>query len=154
MVNLSKLTKKRLGEILVEEGLLKDDQLQDALKRQKETGELIGEALVKLGYITEFNIALVLAKQFGLPYLNAALYSVPAEAIEVVPRGMLYEHHFIVLDKIGGTLIIAISRMLPIEIFEEIERKTGARLFVYVSTAAEVTEALQKYVPEAAVGEQ
>ena len=73
MVNIAKLTKKRLGELLIAEGLIHNDQVQEALAEQQKNGLLLGEALIKLGYVTELDIAGALSTQFGLPYIDAPL---------------------------------------------------------------------------------
>ncbi len=147
MVNIAKLTKKRLGEILVSEGLINDEQTLEALKKQKETGELLGEILVKLGYVTEGDIARTIATQFSLPYLDASRYNIPKEIVELVPVDTLMENQFVALDRIGKTLIIAVSGLLNEKVFEELERKTGCQVQLYVSTAAQVAKAVRTYWP-------
>lgn len=147
MVQISKLLRKKLGEILVEEGLVKDEHVQEALKRQKATGELLGESFVNLGYVTEMDIARAIVKQFGLPYIDATAYRVPKEAVEAVPRELMWQNDLIVLDKIGKTLIVAVAGIVNAEVLEKIEKVTNSQLFVYVSTMGLVKKALQKYAP-------
>ena len=149
MVNLEKLTKKRLGELLVEEGLLKEEQVADALVRQKQTGELLGEALVKLGYVSEYDIARSITRQFNLPFINAENYTIPLEVLSLVPTSMMLEHHFVLMDRIGKTLIIAVAGLLKIETLEEIERIANAKLFIYVTTSSSILAAIRKYQPDA-----
>lgn len=147
MVQISKLLRKKLGEILAEEGLVRDEHVQEALKRQKTTGELLGEAFVNLGYVTEMDIARAIVKQFGLPYIDAAAYRIPKEAVEAVPRELMWQNDLIVLDKIGKTLIVAVAGIVNGEVFEKIEKVTGSQLFVYVTTMGLIKKALQKYAP-------
>ena len=148
MVNIAKLTKKRLGEILVSEGLINDEQVQEALKKQSETGELLGEVLVKLGYVSEGDIARTIATQFSLPYLDASRYNVSKEIVELVPLDTMMENQFVALDRIGKTLIIAVSGLLNEKVYEELERKTGCQVQVYVSTAAQVAKTVKTYWPK------
>lgn len=147
MVQVSRLLKKRLGEILLEEGLVREEQVQEALKRQKATGELLGECFVNLGYVTEMDIARVLVRQFGLPYIDASAYRIPKEAIQAVPREFLWQNHLVVLDKIGKTLLVAVAGVVNAEVLEKLEKTTGSQVFVYVSTMSLVKKALQKYAP-------
>ena len=134
MVQISRLSKKRLGEILLEEGLVREDQVQEALKRQKATGELLGEAFVSLGYVTEMDIARALVRQFGLPYLDASAYRIPKEAVQAVPREFLWQNSMIVLDKIGKALVVAVAGIVNPEVLEKLEKSTGSQVFVYIST--------------------
>lgn len=147
MVNVPKLIRKKLGEILVEEGLLKDDQVQEALKKQKETGGLLGEVLVKLQYVSEIDIARAIAKQFGLPYIDAAKYRIGKEVQGIIPVEMMLENQFVPLDKLGKALLLAVSGVLNGEVFEQLEKITGSRLFIYVSTVSAVHEVLKKLAP-------
>lgn len=146
-MQIAKLLRKKLGEILVEEGLLKDDQVQDGIKRQKATGELLGEAFTALGLISENDIARAIVKQFGLPYLDASRYQISRDAINAIPRELMWQNQFVVLDKIGKTLLVAVSGLMNAEIFEKIEKTAGSQLFVYVSTSSQVKAALKKYIP-------
>jgi hypothetical protein len=144
MVNISKLTKKRLGELLVEEGLVKEDQIAEALKKQRETGELLGEVLVRLGHISEGDIARSIARQFGLPYIVASDYDIDSGVSALVNVETMQENQLVVLDQIGTILVVAVSGLLNEKVFEELERRTGCQIQLYVTTAAEVQRALQK----------
>lgn len=148
MVNIAKLTKKRLGEILVSEGLVSEEQVQEALKKQTESGELLGEILVRLGYVTEGDIARTIATQFSLPYIDAARYHIAKEVVDLVPIETLMENQFVVLDRIGKTLIIAVSGLLNEKVFEELERRTGCQVQLYVSTATQVAKAVNQFWPK------
>lgn len=147
MVQAAKLVRKKLGELLVEEGLLKEEQVQEILRRQRGSGELFGEALVKLGFLQEADIARAIVRQFGLPYLDASRYQISREAVASVPADLMWQNHFIVLDKIGKTLIIALSGILHPDVAEKLERLTASQLFVYISTNTQVNQALTKHVP-------
>jgi type IV pilus assembly protein PilB len=150
MVNVPKLIRKKLGEILVEEGLLKDDQVQEALRKQKETGGLLGEVLVRLQYVSEIDIARAIAKQFGLPYIDASKYHIGKDVMGIIPSEMLHENQFVPLDKLGKALLLAVSGVLNGEIFEQLEKITGSKLFIYVSTVSSVQETLKKFAPSKA----
>ena len=73
MVSLNRLTRKKLGEILVEQGLLSEEQVQDTLRLQHQLGLLFGETLVQQKLITEEKMVAVLVSQFGIPYIIPTL---------------------------------------------------------------------------------
>ena len=145
MVNIAKLTKKRLGEILVTEGLLTEDQVKEALSEQKKTGDLLGEVLVKLGYVTENDIARTIATQFGLPYIDASKYFVSKEVQNVCTVDEMMQHQLVPMDKIGNILIVAVSGLLNEEIFEELEHRTQCKIHLFVSTSTQVMESIKNY---------
>ncbi|MGC8867365.1 MAG: type II secretion system protein GspE, partial [Elusimicrobiales bacterium] len=64
------MVRNKLGEILIGQKVITDEQLVKALKFQQQEHCLLGEALVRLGYTTEEQIAIVLSKQLGIPYAS------------------------------------------------------------------------------------
>jgi hypothetical protein len=147
MVQIAKLIRKKMGEVLIDEGLVKDDQVQEALRRQRATGESFGEILVAMGFVTESDIARTLVKQSGLPYIDASRYRINKDGVQAVPAELMWQNQFVVLDKIGKTLLVAIANVISPEIFDKLERVSGSQIFVYVSTWSQVQTALDKNVP-------
>jgi hypothetical protein len=147
MVQIAKLIRKKMGEVLVDEGLVKDDHVQEALRRQRATGENFGEILVSMGFVTELDIAKTLVKQSGLPYIDASRYRINKDGVQAVPAELMWQNQLIVLDKIGKTLIVAIANVPSTEIFDKLERVSGSTIFVYVSTWGQIQSALDKNVP-------
>ncbi len=147
MVQIAKLIRKKMGEVLIDEGLVKDDQVQDALRRQRATGESFGEILVSMRFVTESDIARTLVKQSGLPYIDASRYRINEDGVQAVPAELMWQNQVVVLDKIGKTLLVAISNVISPEIFDKLERVSGSQIFVYVSTWSQVQMALDKNVP-------
>jgi type IV pilus assembly protein PilB len=147
MVQIAKLIRKKLGEVLVDEGLLKEDQVQEALKRQRDTGEGFADILVSMGHVSEVDIARTLVKQSGLPFIDASKYRINRDGVQVVPVEFMWLNQFIVLDKIGKILLVAISGVMSTEIFEKLEKMSGSQIFVYISTSSQIQEALEKNAP-------
>jgi hypothetical protein len=147
MVQIAKLIRKKMGEILVDEGLLREEQVQEALRRQRATGEGFGEVLVLMGFVSEVDIARTIVKQSGLPYIDASKYRINKDGVQSVPAELMWQNQFVVLDKIGKTILVAISNVLSPEIFEKLEKASGSQIFVYVATSGQVQQALEKNVP-------
>jgi len=144
---IARLLRKKLGALLVEEGVLKEDQLQEALKRQRGTGEGLVDVLSTLGFITEQEVARAVAKQFGLPYIDPAMYRIPKDAFEGIPADLMRQNQFVALDRIGKTLLVAVAGVLNFEVLEKLEKASGLQVFVYVATVSQVHTALDKNVP-------
>jgi hypothetical protein len=147
MVQIAKLIRKKMGELLVDEGLVREEQVQEALRRQRATGEGFGEALVLMGFVSEVDIARTIVKQSGLPYIDASKYRINKDGVQAVPAELMWQNQFVVIDKIGKTILVAISNVLSTEVFEKLERISGSQIFVYVATAGQVQQALEKNVP-------
>lgn len=86
MKQFKKTTRKQLGELLVERGVISHEQLNIAIGTQKEKGGLLGEVLVELNFATETDIAQALTCQYGFPYLPLANYEIDDEVLRSVPE--------------------------------------------------------------------
>ncbi|MEK7413209.1 MAG: hypothetical protein AAB263_07815 [Planctomycetota bacterium] len=143
MVALNRLTKKKLGEILVEQGLLTPEQVQDALRMQHQTGMMFGETLVQNKLITEDKIVAVLVAQFGIPYIKPVNYKIPKELLEIFEPGMMRKFQFVPMDSIGNVLVIAIAGLLAEDVFKEIETQTGCSLQIFLTRMSEIDGVLK-----------
>ncbi len=140
-----RVIKKQLGELLIERGVINRKQLDEALGLQKEKGGLIGQVLVDLKYATEEAIAQALTAQYGFPYLPLANYEIDAAVVKIVPRNVASQFCLIPVDKIGGNLTIAMSNPLNNLAVEDIELVSGLCVQIFVSTATDIRNAIERY---------
>jgi type IV pilus assembly protein PilB len=142
MVALNRLVKKRLGELLVEQGLLSNEQVQDALRMQHQSGLLFGETLVQNKLITEEKIVAVLVNQFGIPYILPSQYQISKDLLEIFDPAMMRRYQFVPMDSIGSALVIAIAGSLTEEVLKEIEGQTGCTLQLFLTKMSEINSVL------------
>ena len=128
MAQITRLGRKRLVDILIEEGVVKEDQLREANLKVRVTGESLIDTLHSLGFVTETEVARSVAKQYGFPFIDPLRYRIPREAADAVPLPFLRLNQIIVLDKIGRTLMVAVSGILSAEVLEKIERTRRGRV--------------------------
>ena len=145
MVRLNRSSTKKLGELLIEEGLLDKEKLDEALLQQKTSGERLGEVLVRLGRVTEKDIAKTVADQFALPYLGVSQYYLPKEITGILPVESLVEYHCVPIDRIGKVLLLAISGPVDLKVLEGMEQKSGLEISLFVSTTSEIETALDTH---------
>lgn len=147
MKYLEKMTKKRLGEVLVEEGLLSNEQVNESLKLQKKSGQKLGEILIQLGYVSDYDIARTLAVQFQLPFISLKTYRLEKEVISILPKEMLHDHQIVPIDRIEDILLLVISGFISRKVIGQIEKAAGAELAFYIGLASEVKEVLNEFCP-------
>ncbi|MFM2092546.1 MAG: Type secretion system protein [Planctomycetota bacterium] len=143
MVALNRLTRKKLGEILVEQNLLTEQQVQDALRIQHQTGMMLGETLVASKLITEEKLVAALAQQFGVPYIKPTAYKIPGELLDIFDAQTMRRFQFVPIDSIGSVLVIAISGVLSEEVLKEIENQTGMTLQIFLTKMSEIQAVLK-----------
>lgn len=136
---------KKIGEILIERGLISQDQLRHALRIQREKGGLVGEILVALGYVEETDIALALTSQYGFPYLPLDSYEIDPEIVKIIPERVASQYLLIPIDKFGNNLSIAMSNPLNNEAIEDVELLVGCNVQIFVSAASDIRKTIEKY---------
>ena len=145
MKDFKRTTKKQLGELLVERGVITREQVEMAMAYQHEKGGLFGEVLVELKFATEEDIAQALTCQYGFPYLPLANYEIDVDVIHAVPENVCRQFCLIPIDKIGKSLTVAMSNPLNSNAVEDVELITGCTVQMFVSTSSDIKEAIDKY---------
>ena len=141
-------SKKRIGELLIEDGALSEENLGEALNYQKSNGGLIGQILISQGYITEENLVVALGRQLDIPYLPVNHYSLNTEAVSFFDREFCRKNSLLVFDWDDRHVFVAMADPLNTHSIEEIEEKTGKKAHVFISTSAEILSALSM-IPQA-----
>ena len=136
---------KRLGQILLERGVISAKQLEDALTRQKASDGLLGQILIELGYVTEEAMALALTAQYGFPYLPLENYEIDDGLAQVVPESMARRFCLVPIDRIGNALTLAMADPTNVQAIEEIECMTKCVVQAFVSTPSDIYRTINKY---------
>jgi type IV pilus assembly protein PilB len=145
MVALNRLVKKKLGELLVEQGVVNAEQVQDALRLQHQSGKMLGEILVEQKFTTEDKIVDILVGQFGLPFLKPSSYTIAKDLLEIFDPAMMRRFQFVPVDSIGSTLVIAIAGAISEEMLREIETQTGCSVQLFITRMSEINSVLSKH---------
>ncbi|RMF09555.1 MAG: type II secretion system protein GspE [Candidatus Neomarinimicrobiota bacterium] len=138
------MARKRIGEILIEAGVLTPEQLHEGLKKQKETGEPLGRVLAKLGFLTEHDFIIALSQQLDLPYLFLDNYNFDPEVKNLIPEEYARHNKIIPLFRIDSTLMIGISDPSNIDIFDELSRMTKMEIEPTLCAESEILESLDE----------
>jgi type IV pilus assembly protein PilB len=143
---LKKVINKQFGEVLMDFGVISQQQLEKALATQKQRGSgYIGEILVELGYAKEEDIAQTLTVQFGFPYLPLSNYEISPEIVKIIPVKLARQHILIPIDKIGNNLTLAMADPLNENAVAQVETSCGCNVQVFVSTTSDIKKAIEKY---------
>ncbi len=140
-----KVVKKRVGEILIDGGVITKAQLEQALARQRETKKLLGETLVEMGFAGEEDIAGVVAAQYKIPYVPLKQYEVDRELISRIPMELALRHRCFPIEKVGNVLTVAMENPLDEKAVAEIENESRCKVLCYVSTRSEILAAIDEH---------
>ncbi|MCB4755692.1 MAG: Flp pilus assembly complex ATPase component TadA [Elusimicrobia bacterium] len=139
-------SRKRLGDYLVDLGFITEEQLNEALKEQKEKGGKLGAILIQLGHLTEDILLAVLGKQTGVSYVSLTEYGdIPEDAIKMVPETIAKNQMLIPIKKEGNLLTIAIADPLNVFATDDLKLLTGCDIRMVVASDNDIKTALDKY---------
>lgn len=119
---MSGLKKIRLGDLLVQNGIITQTQLESALDDQKQSGRKLGRTLIELGFVQELSLLEFLSRQLQIPLINLKHYKVDVEAVRLLPEAQARRFRALVLSKTGGSAILGMADPTDLVAFDEISR--------------------------------
>jgi type IV pilus assembly protein PilB len=141
--------KKKLGEILLEAGVIDKFQLKSALAEQNKWGGRLGNHLVQMGILTEELLVKALSKQLKIPYLDLSQMTIGKETLDLVPQELAEKFHLVpvAVKKIANkkTLIVAMSDPTNLDAIDELQFRTGHIIKPAVDGDTAIEMAIRRY---------
>jgi len=143
--------RKKIGECLIQAGLITDADLQVALAEHKKTGERVGAVLVRLNLATEKQITKALAYQLGFPYVSLADDPPDPTAIVLIGKDLALKRICVAVKLEKNLLTVAMSDPLLFSLVQDLEFQTGYRIRQVVATKSDILEAIETGYPDKAL---
>ncbi|RLB91080.1 MAG: type II/IV secretion system protein [Deltaproteobacteria bacterium] len=140
----NKIKRKPLGELLKEKGLIRDEHIKFAIQEQKITKEKVGEILVRLCFITEYDVVSTLAEQEGIPYLDVDQVLPKKDVLRIFNKGLCLNNVFLPLRVEDNTIEVASPFASDERLAQLISRHTGLRPKFYFAEKMKVLNAVNK----------
>jgi len=141
-VTRPKTPTRTLTSILVEGGIVNESQVEQALARQRETGSLIGETLVELGFTSEENIGWALSKQLGIPYVDVRPEAIDAEQVRRFPEQVLRRIQAVPLFGSRSELTVAMADPTDQDAVQELRQIVGGALALVIGSPGSLRRAI------------
>jgi type IV pilus assembly protein PilB len=136
---------KQLGQILLEQGLLEQDQLDRALDEHRNTPKSLGRVLIDLGYIRERDLVRALAEQVGLEFVDLTEYRIDPGIATLIPEAICRRYRALAIGERDGKLLVAMSDPANVYALDDIRTITGRDVQPVVATANDVEQAIAKF---------
>jgi type IV pilus assembly protein PilB len=143
--------RKKIGECLIQAGLISEEDLQTALAEHKRTGERVGAVLVRLNFATEKQITKALAYQLGFPYISLVDESPDPAAIILIPKEVAAKRVCVAVRLEKNLLTVAMSDPLLFSLVQDLEFQTGYRIKQVVATRSDIMAAIETGYPDKAL---
>jgi len=137
-------TRKRLGDLLVEAGVITNEQLDYALKN-KTRDEKLGDFLIRENYLTEQQLIEVLEVQLGVPHINLNQYSIDPELLQLVPVELAKRANIMPLRREKNRLFIAMADPMDYFAIEEVRMATGCQIETSIAAKDDLYRTITKY---------
>ncbi len=134
----------KLGDLLLKANVISQEQLDAALKNQREEGGKLGEVLVRLGHASEEDITETLSHQFGVPSINLAHFEIDPSIIKLVPGDVARKYMILPVNKTGATLTIAMGDPTNVFAMDDIKFMTGYNVEPVVASEVALRTAIDR----------
>lgn len=141
---MKKQERKRLGDLLIEAGLITKEQLEETLK-EKAPGQKLGDALLQRGYITEQQLIEVLEFQLGIPHVSLYRYPIDPKLMNLVPKEFAKRNMLIPLQQEGDRLFVAMADPMDFFAIDDLRLSTGFHIEVAIASKDDILRAINKY---------
>lgn len=140
--------RKRLGDMLIELNYITDNDLQEALKIQKQTGNKIGEVLIEKGFITEDDLLQALEIQLGIQRVYLDMITVDRQAVKTISEALSKKYNVLPVQFIEGKLLLLMNDPLNIIAEDDVRIASGYDVKIALASKAEISQAISKYYAE------
>lgn len=146
---MQKIKYLRLGELLIKEGLITQNQLDKAVSLQRQEGGRIGEALLRLGFIKEEQLVYTLGKQLGIPYFSLGTGMLkPAsdqELEQLISQDFAIKNSVLPLSRTLRSLTIAMADPLDLILVDNLKKLTGCEINKVIATKSDINRAIEEF---------
>ncbi len=139
------MSTKKIGELLLQEGLISQEQLSRALEDQSQSGERVGAALIKLGYIGEDVLAEFIARQFHVPQVNLSKLTIPREVITIIPLDISQKYQAVPFGLMGNTLNVAMADPGNLFVVDDIRFLTRKSIQIHVASESIIKKTIAQF---------
>lgn len=140
--------KERLKELLIKNKLISQEDLEKAVLVQKEKGGRLSDILVKMGFINENDLTLILSQSLGLPPIDMSRVKVEPSIIKIIPPEIARYYQIIPVSKIGNTLTLAMADPLNIFAIDDVKALTGFEINPTIGRPKDILQAIDNYYGE------
>ncbi|MBI9017385.1 MAG: Flp pilus assembly complex ATPase component TadA [Phycisphaerae bacterium] len=138
--------RKKLGDILIEWGVIDSKQLAQAVEHSSQSRKRLGDVLIELGMVTDDQVAKAMARQFDLEYIDLTQHRIDQVLIEQIPNDLMLRHLFIPLSKEGGRLKIVIHDPLDLDMMDLLRFRLNIELDCALAPKGKIKAALDNYL--------
>lgn len=136
----------RIGDVLIEERLITEEQLKAALEQQKNSteGKRLGDILIELGYVSELQFIQCLSKRLKIPFINLNNYPIATDVAQMIQESVARKYHLVPIAKKDQLLTVAMSDPMNLMAIEEVKVITKCQINPVIATKQEIESIIKR----------
>jgi len=147
MVHYTRLKKKRLGDVLMDDGLLTKEAVIAALHDQQVSNGLLSNVLLESQDVSEFELARAIVDQQQVPFIDLSSYNLHKELVEQFPAEFLHEVRVVPMENFGGRVSFAVQEIPSDSVIEKLKEYAENGMYFFIALSANLSRALREFAP-------
>ncbi|MGB8956254.1 MAG: hypothetical protein WCC10_12850, partial [Tumebacillaceae bacterium] len=139
------MVRKRIGDLLIDAGMITEAQLDEALAVQKTGKERLGDVFLQMGYISEQQLIEALEFQLGIPHVQVHRYKVDQTLLGIIPERLAKMYRVLPLKRDGNKLMVAMVDPLDYFAIDDLRMSTGFVIEPAIASKDEIMRAINRY---------
>lgn len=144
--------KDRLTELLINNKLITQDKMNQALKIQQQRGGKLSDIIIDLKFIKENDLVSILSQGLGLPLIDLRRFKIDYEIVKIIPLDIARRYLIIPISKMGDTITLAMADPLNIFAIDHVESLTGYKIHPIISSSSDILQAIELFYPDSTKG--
>lgn len=141
----TRTSKRRLGDVLLEQQLITDEQLKECVQEQRQENTNLAAILLEKGYLNEEDLVVTLSEQLGIPHIRVAHYNIPQDVLDQVPESLARQYLMLPVSVTGDVLTLAMSDPLNIMALDDLRMLTSYDIEPVVAVQSELLATIEKH---------
>jgi type IV pilus assembly protein PilB len=147
MTHYDRLKRKRLGDVLVDEGLATEEEVIAGLQEQQQTGRMLSDILFEGRKVSEYDIARAIVENCQAPFIDLRSYTMHKDLIQSLPARLLHAAGVVPLEKFGDQISFACQEIPSDDVANRLKEHSPGGIYIFVASAVDIRAALHSHAP-------
>ena len=145
MTHYDRVRRKRLGDVLVDEGIASRDAVIAALEDQQQSQRLLSDILLEMREVGEYDLARVVVEQYQVPYVDLSSYTLHRDLVQSLPAHLLRDAMVVPLERFGQQVCFACQEIPSTELADQLRPYAPGGMYFFAATSVDLRQALKDH---------
>lgn len=147
MTHYDRLKRKRLGDVLVDEGLATEEEVIAALQEQQQTGRMLSDILFEGRKVSEYDIARAIVEHCQAPFIDLRTYTLHKDLIKTLPPRLLHGAGVVPMERFGDQIGFACQEIPSDEVANRLKEHSPGGIYIFIASSVDIRAALHSHAP-------